>query len=155
MNIALTAIIIATGGASLVRVLVSRMQGRRRDLRRSHDGVGSDGGYCTGDDIGSLVGSAGTATPDPTAPHPATPPAPMMPAVRAIRAQAIVGEAVGMEEEAATAEATSGPRPFLRGLAFPRDYSRGFLDSFQFESSISLESLEKAVFPFASRPALN
>jgi hypothetical protein len=60
MNIALTAIIIATGGASLVRVPVSRMQGRLRDLRRSHDGVGSDGGYYAGDDIGCLFGSIGT-----------------------------------------------------------------------------------------------
>jgi hypothetical protein len=30
-----------------------------------------------------------------------------------------------------------------------------FLDSFQSESGISLESLQKAVFPFASRRALN
>jgi bacterioferritin-associated ferredoxin len=37
----------------------------------------------------------------------------------------------------------------------PRDCSQSFLDSFQSESSISLESLEKTVFPFASRPALN
>src|ERR1700731_3279270 len=60
MNNALTAIIIAIGGASLVCLLVSRMLGRRRHLRRSHDSVGSDGGYYAGDDIGSLFGSTGT-----------------------------------------------------------------------------------------------
>jgi hypothetical protein len=62
MNNALTAIIIAIGGASLVCLLVSRVQGRRRHLRRSHDGVGSDGGYYAGDDIGSLFGSTDTHT---------------------------------------------------------------------------------------------
>jgi hypothetical protein len=60
MNNAQTAIIIAIGGMSLVCLLVSRMQGRRRHLRRSHDGVGSDGGYYAGNDIGSLFGSTGT-----------------------------------------------------------------------------------------------
>jgi hypothetical protein len=60
MNNALTAIIIAIGGASLVCLLVSRILGRRRHLGRSHDGVGSGGGYYAGDDIGSLFGSTGT-----------------------------------------------------------------------------------------------
>jgi hypothetical protein len=60
MNNALTVIIIAIGGMSLVCLLVTRMQGRRRHLRRSHDGVGSDGGYYAGDDIGSLFNSTGT-----------------------------------------------------------------------------------------------
>ena len=60
MNSALTAIIIAIGGTSLVCLLVSRMQGRRSHLRRSRDSAGSDGGYYAGDDIGRLFGSTGT-----------------------------------------------------------------------------------------------
>jgi hypothetical protein len=40
-------------------------------------------------------------------------------------------------------------RPAFRGK-----YSRELLDSFQLESRISLESLEKSVFPFASRRSL-
>ena len=92
--------------------------------------------------------------PLPTTPHPTVLNPATTPAVRATRTQAIVGEAAAMEEAVAAAEATSGLR-LVQGPELPRDYSRGFLDSFQFESSISLESLEKAVFPFASRPALN
>jgi hypothetical protein len=60
MNNALTAIIIAIGGTSLVCLLVSRMQGRRSHRRRSRDSAGSDGGHYAGDDIGSLFGSTGT-----------------------------------------------------------------------------------------------
>jgi hypothetical protein len=60
MSNALTAIIIAIGGTSLVCLLVSRMQGRRRQLMRSRDGVGSDGGYYAGDNIVNLFGSTGT-----------------------------------------------------------------------------------------------
>jgi hypothetical protein len=59
MNNALTAIIVAIGGASLVCPLLSRMQGRQRHPRRSRDGVGSDGGYYAGDSIGSIFGLSG------------------------------------------------------------------------------------------------
>ena len=60
MNNALAAIIVALGGTSLVCLLVSRRQGRRRHLMRLHGGVGSDGGYDAGDNIGSLFGSTAT-----------------------------------------------------------------------------------------------
>jgi hypothetical protein len=60
MNNALAVIIIAIGGASLACLLVSRMQGRQRHPRRSHNGVGSDGGYYAGDNIGSIFGLSGT-----------------------------------------------------------------------------------------------
>ncbi len=48
MNRALTALIIALGGTSLICFLVARIQsGRSRG--RSRDGAGSDGGYYAGD----------------------------------------------------------------------------------------------------------
>jgi hypothetical protein len=59
MNNALTAIIVAIGGASLVCLLVSRMRGRQRHPRRAHDGIGSDGGYYAGDNIGTIFGLSG------------------------------------------------------------------------------------------------
>ena len=59
MNNALTAIIIAIGGTSLVCLLVSRMQGRRSHLLRSRDSAGSDGGYYAGDSA-SHFGWSGT-----------------------------------------------------------------------------------------------
>ena len=64
MNNALTAIIIAIGGTSLVCLLVSRMQGRRSHLRRSRDSAGSDGGYY-GPGYGYYGGPAYVAAPGP------------------------------------------------------------------------------------------
>jgi hypothetical protein len=61
MNSALTAIIIAVGGTSLICILVSQIQ-NRRVRGRSGSSAGSDGGYYAGDDDGShLFGGSDTA----------------------------------------------------------------------------------------------
>jgi hypothetical protein len=99
----------------------------------------------------SLAGSALTM------PHPAIPPAPITPAVRATRAEATLAEVTVGEAATAVAGvvgAISSPRHSSKdrhaAALFPKFYSRSFLDSFQSEYRISLESLEKTVFPFAS-----
>lgn len=69
--------------------------------------------------------------------------------VRAIRATS----AEAMAEVTGVAEAIDAAHPAERPRHFDLTQS-SFLDSFQCESGVSLESLEKAVFPFASRCGL-
>jgi hypothetical protein len=59
MSNALTAFGIAIGGTSLIYLLATRRQGRRRHRSRTRDGAGSDGSYFAGDSA-SHFGWSGT-----------------------------------------------------------------------------------------------
>jgi hypothetical protein len=89
--------------------------------------------------------SAGAAA---TIPYLIIPPAPGIP-VRAIPVQVTPVEGIAEEAMAAVAAAINAAPLWTRISVLSRCHA-GFLDSFQFGSGISLESLEKTLFPFAS-----
>jgi hypothetical protein len=66
----------------------------------------------------------------------------------------LVGATAGEAVTAAGVAAAISGRRIQQGPVFLRNYSRSFLDSFQSDPCISLELLEKTVFPFASRRSL-
>jgi hypothetical protein len=73
----------------------------------------------------------------------------IIPPVPGISVRAIPVEAIAEEAMAAVAAAINAAPLWTRISALSRCQA-GFLDSFQSGSGISLESLEKTLFPFAS-----
>jgi hypothetical protein len=115
MNNALTAIIIAVGGTSLIFMLVSRLQDRRNNLGRSYDSAGSDGGSCGGESGSLLAGPAPTIT-RLTMPHLA---AHMAPAVRLRGGEAATAVAAAVAISRPRRSTSAGIATYLFPNLFP------------------------------------